>query len=340
MTIPTGPWVSNRQVIDAASKNALTIFGSSELAKDPDLNPFDEMDGAVTYIRINKWCIAQIIDVKLAETLNQKAVTDEGWIGFQFALSGDQISIVDGYGQMNFSGPRFNVCATGHATKVTKFYLTSSKITYVNIIVKPQFLIENFDADYQCLPHTIQSIIDGKEDAFFSGTQPLQAEMSFAAEALVNNKFEGKLKETYTKVKVTELLCLAVHAISQKNESRATKLRLNDREIKLLHQVRNEIHENYASPPPLIEISRKIGLNRNKLSMGFKELFGSGVYEYCQLFRMQKAKSLLQETRLSIIEIAIEVGFQNQSSFSRAYKDFYNHAPSQDRANNTSVICN
>lgn len=331
LDIPSGPWTSNDNVISIASKKTITQFNDDEFLTTPDNGNLPNLDGRLTYIHISDDCIAQIIDVHLDKPFSDKGITEAGWIGFQFALSGNQVSIVDGYGQMVHSGPRFGVCATSHATKAVK-YIQPGYINYVNIIVRPAFLLQQFGLDPQSLPQPIQAILAGKNEGFYTCSHPLNSLMSNASEALLKSSFSGKLFETFAKIKIMELLCFASDMITQQHQVSQCKLKLSERDIMLLNKVREDVQVNFADPAPLTEISRKIGLNRNKLSLGFKELFGTGVYEYCQQYRMLQAKKLLQETTMSILEIAIEVGFQNHSSFSRAYKDFYDRAPSQDRA--------
>ena len=325
LNIPSGPWSSNDNVVALASKQAITRY-----KYDSERNGFVNFNGDLTYIHVNNDCIAQTIEGKIHEPYYDKAITNSGWIGFQFALSGEQFSIVDGYGQMSSSGPRFSVCATSHSTRIVKYHQPSS-IGYVNILVRPEYLIEKFGVEANLFPEQIQSILNGKDNGYYACTQTLTSAMSNAARILINCNYKDKLFETFAKVKVMELLCLAIDAITQEEHVEFCTLKLSDRDIMLLHQVRDEVQNNFVNPPQLSEISRNIGLNRNKLSFGFKGLFGCGVYEYCQQYRMLQAKKLLQETSLSILEIAIEVGFQNHSSFSRAYKGFYGRAPSQDR---------
>ncbi|MBL7753363.1 MAG: helix-turn-helix transcriptional regulator, partial [Chitinophagaceae bacterium] len=61
---------------------------------------------------------------------------------------------------------------------------------------------------------------------------------------------------------------------------------------------------------------------------GFRELFGSSVYDFVQQERIRKAKLFLQEGRYSIQEIALELGFSNTSNFTNAFKRLTGQAPS------------
>ncbi len=324
VSIPPGEWPSNSQIIEATppvyarqSLESLFLRGKSQ--------------GFVTYIPISDQCLVQIISGQLKTPYWDRCIAED-WVGFQFALDGEHTTVVDGYGQMQFSGPRFSMCANTDAIRVAKCYAADCNISYVNIVARPQFLLDQFGVDEQRLPDTIQAMLRGEQAHYFSRTQPLTAGMLSAARELTQSRYEGKLQQTFAKVKSLELLCLAIEAMTLVDEPDPRRLRLSDYDIRLLHRVRDELATSYASPLSLADMSRHIGMNRNKLSLGFKALFGSGVYEYCQQLRMQRARTLLQQGRLSVLEVALDVGFQNQSSFSRAYKQFYGCAPSQDLA--------
>jgi AraC-like DNA-binding protein len=323
VSIPEGQWLSNNQFIESSCQHYRTFSFDNHFKQEG-------ASGYVTHIPVSAQCVAQVISGELQSAYHEKILA-EGWVGFQFALDGGHVSVVDGLGQMNHSGPRFSMCANSHATRVAKFFAPNCKLTYVSIVARPQFLQDQFGVETHLLPETVRAMLAGERGDFFSRTQPLTAAMINAASALTASNYDGKLEQTYARVKVMELLCYAVEALTVPIGNGNRELRLRDRDVALLHCVRDELTCNFASPPSLTEMSRTIGLNRNKLTCGFKELFGTGVYEYCQQLRMRHARDLLREDRLSIARIAAEVGFQNQSSFSRAYKGFYGVAPSQDQ---------
>lgn len=63
----------------------------------------------------------------------------------------------------------------------------------------------------------------------------------------------------------------------------------------------------------------------------FKTVFGFSPYQYIQYLRIQKAKTLLQKTNLPIYQIALELGFQNSTSFSRLFFQKTNYYPNYYR---------
>lgn len=100
------------------------------------------------------------------------------------------------------------------------------------------------------------------------------------------------------------------------------------RSIQKAHQI---VIENFASPPTLNQLSRRVGVNRNKLSRGFKMLYGATVFEYCHNYRMKLAQTLLQKSRHSIAYVAELTGYEHPGNFTTAYKRHYGELPKEAR---------
>ena len=59
---------------------------------------------------------------------------------------------------------------------------------------------------------------------------------------------------------------------------------------------------------------------------------GISISDYINAQRLNKAKSLLQETNLNISEIAYEVGYASPGYFSTSFKNKYGTSPKQFRS--------
>ena len=90
--------------------------------------------------------------------------------------------------------------------------------------------------------------------------------------------------------------------------------------------------ENYKSPPTITELARQVGLNRSRLCVEFKEIFGTTVFEFCQGYRMNKARELLQDRNLSIAQVAESVGYEHATNFTSAFKKQFGFLPKAIRA--------
>jgi AraC-like DNA-binding protein len=104
------------------------------------------------------------------------------------------------------------------------------------------------------------------------------------------------------------------------------------RAYSLIRQVRQFIDEHYTNPElSLNYIGEHFVLNIKSLSQMFKEELGEKFVDYLAGLRIQRARQLLEETDLSVQEIADRVGYQNVHTFNRVFKKVMNVTPGDYR---------
>ncbi len=105
-------------------------------------------------------------------------------------------------------------------------------------------------------------------------------------------------------------------------------------EQKLIFQVLTYIDENYKDGE-LTELSALLNYNIYWLSRAIKRLTGRTYKELLQVKRLNQASVLLLNTRLSVTDISIAVGYDNTSYFHRIFRNYYGMSPKEYRAINT-----
>ena len=78
-------------------------------------------------------------------------------------------------------------------------------------------------------------------------------------------------------------------------------------------------------------IARGCGLNRSKLTRGFRELFNCTVAEAIAERRLDLARRMLLTTDLPVSSIGYESGYLNNASFARAFGRRFGRSPSDFR---------
>ena len=93
----------------------------------------------------------------------------------------------------------------------------------------------------------------------------------------------------------------------------------------------NKIVSEHMSDPGLDQqlICMELGVSRALLYNKMKAITGAGAKEYITKIRIEKAKSLIETTSLSIADISEMTGFSAQSYFSTAFKNYTGMTPSQ-----------
>lgn len=83
----------------------------------------------------------------------------------------------------------------------------------------------------------------------------------------------------------------------------------------------------------LRKLSDITGVTKNHISETLSQHLGVNFFDFVNSHRAAEAKRLLTETRLSILEISLEVGFNSRSTFNAAFKKHVGTPPSEFRAN-------
>lgn len=97
----------------------------------------------------------------------------------------------------------------------------------------------------------------------------------------------------------------------------------------VIHQALSYIEENYSSEDlSLQEIAINCHISPSYLSRIFKRKRGYNITEQVNMVRIEKAKRLLQESDLAIVEAAKRVGFSDRSYFCKVFKKLVGLSPS------------
>ena len=102
----------------------------------------------------------------------------------------------------------------------------------------------------------------------------------------------------------------------------------DDLREKLLHFI-NMHHQDQQLCISIL--AEKFEINEKYVSQFIKEQTGKTYSEYLESVRLEHALVLLQNSRFSITQIAMEVGFTSQNTFYKAFRRFYHVSPSSWR---------
>ena len=95
---------------------------------------------------------------------------------------------------------------------------------------------------------------------------------------------------------------------------------------------------NLEEPLSLDEIASLVGVSRRQIERLFKRYVGEVPTKYYLDMRLRRARSLLLQTSMSVMEIALACGFQSPPHFSKCYRDLFGHTPSAERRNSRLAL--
>jgi AraC-like DNA-binding protein/ligand-binding sensor protein len=142
----------------------------------------------------------------------------------------------------------------------------------------------------------------------------------------VNNHYIKKIQESKNIAELHEALYNIIDRIGGKIFSFK-----GIRHSCALRKAERYIWENYTRKLSLQEIAGFSGLSASYFSSIFKEEMGENLSSYLNRLRAEKAAVLLTETDMSLSEIAMVCGFDDQSWFSKIFKAYAGISPGKYR---------
>ena len=92
-----------------------------------------------------------------------------------------------------------------------------------------------------------------------------------------------------------------------------------------------KMEENLEEPLSPSLLAKQAGLSTRQLERLFRRYVDRSPKRYYLELRLKKARSLLLQTDMSVINVALASGFSSPSHFSKCYRAFYGRTPYRER---------
>lgn len=133
---------------------------------------------------------------------------------------------------------------------------------------------------------------------------------------------------------VADLLIYATIRTDQDTQRMSIPTRIGVRHPKLSRIIQTmETHiEDPLSPSILAD---QVGMSTRQLERLFRRYLNRSPKRYYMELRLQKARNLLMQTDMSVINVALACGFASPSHFSKCYRAHYDTTPYRERGTNS-----
>ena len=166
------------------------------------------------------------------------------------------------------------------------------------------------------------NVLSFKHNSSFSKILPLCGKTRMAIEALLNHTYTDTLENIFINAQTQILLLYSMDCmLGEKEESAFTcKFLANEADREKIIKAREILLLHIGEPITIKALSRKVAINECYLKKGFKEIFGTTIFDFYQSQRMEHAKYLLYDKGLSVTEVSLLLGYSSISHFSTAFK--------------------
>jgi AraC-like DNA-binding protein len=164
-------------------------------------------------------------------------------------------------------------------------------------------------------------ILNFKHSSSFARAMPLCGKTKIVLEALLNHSYSDSLENIYINAQTQMLLLYSMECMTgTKEDVFSSKFLANEADREKIAKAREILLMHISEPLTIKALSRKVAINECYLKKGFKEMYGTTIFDFFQSQRMEHAKYLLYEKRVSVTDVSSLLGYSSISHFSTAFK--------------------
>jgi len=298
--------------------------------------PRDKGSGWMEMVQIDRGLVIGLCDYLFAQTVTSTHQDVVYRLGFNVLLSGG----------FEFSIPELGVC---EHVQGRELWLRSGRIENIRYAQPAGRVIRGLSIE---LPSVMVEAWLGGEAGALGGTienlirntQPSQCRTNRPYAPLIRScSGTTPILQTATRLLATprdtvygelqfesltlDLLAQVLFSLDPPGQQKS-KVPLDARQRSLVDEAVDILHKEWADPPTISALARRVGLNDCYLKAWFRKRTGLSVGEYVRKLRMENALELIESGRFSILETALAIGYSNPSHFSAVFKRFHGRLPS------------
>lgn len=246
-------------------------------------------------------------------------------------LAGGADTQFDHINLKNDDMPRIIFSSHAKNNNQKRIHAKGERLTALGIWIRPEVLIEKFGLDIESFPQLPGELLQGKYNR--SLVLPVTAVIKHCVEEIFDCQLTGKIHEKFIEAKVTELFCYLIECLGDPEKAFNLSNHLSTRKSTAMKKVVNRLNMLDDDTVCLSSLAQEVGMSPSSLSKTFKSSYGMNISTYMQQKKLVKGFDLVLDGKLSMLQVALEIGYKDQSSFARAFKSYFGFKPSYLRLN-------
>lgn len=281
-------------------------------------------DGGWIFHQLNDALSMAIVDFRAAHHISRLHRHDDHLVFCAWIEGRSTISAGDGLADEELAHGFCTFYGLQSGEAVRTVYEPNRPLRWVSIFLRRDRIKDVLGLDAEALPEIFRDYILHRTPTGLRHV-PLGNVSSIAATQAFECPYQGELRRLYLTAKAIEIVCAVIQSYAEDNDADGQVLRRADIEkVKLAKQV---IEENLDEPLSVSELAAAVGMTIKKLQYGFQVLYRGSVGQVYKQVRLSKAMVLVSKSDKSMIDIAIECGYECPGSFTRAFKLAFGSCP-------------
>ncbi|WP_234572466.1 helix-turn-helix transcriptional regulator [Rhodohalobacter sp. 614A] len=248
-------------------------------------------------------------------------------VEMHFALSGQSLSRSPNFKEeIIFGSNQHNIVYVDGFNGIIEWSGLNNNMAFLEINLLPHIFEKYLPEGTEIFESFKKNIDRNNTSSLGSQNFPISPQMLMIIREITSCKREGIFKKIFLKAKVIELLLLQLEQINERHSQTPYSIKKTD--INKMHAVKEILLNNLDQSYTLDDLALKAGTNAFTLKKGFKEIFGTTVFDFWHDIKMQQARKMLLEEGLAVYEVSEQVGYKYPQHFTTAFKKKFGVVPS------------
>lgn len=221
-------------------------------------------------------------------------------------------------------GPAFHMSLSEDPFTVRHRFDTTAPLQYITVRMPSSTLCDEFGFNVKQL----SCRLDSRDTVGTRWTVDRRANKIVQAlgSQMLLCPLQGAMRNIYLSGKALELTATVMAGVEQSEDDQPITS-LSSQDVRRLRQAQEVLLQCLQDPPTLHALARLVGTNVNKLTLGFRQLFGTSVYGFVREQRLELAYRMLAAGQINVTDAAQACGY-TKSHFTKAFRNRYGIAPS------------
>ena len=209
----------------------------------------------------------------------------------------------------------------------TGCYPKGSSVRSIAVLIEP-WLLNDFLFENDLHNSVVSDIFEnGRQEKFLHHTLNVSPLINIRLHEIFAGFSQGRLRKMLLEGKVLELIALSLSQLTEPNAFCRYSFEDFSQPPGFVHDARDILINNMQTPYSLSELSKKVGVNKKKLCCCFRQAYGTSVFDYLRTIRLEKSKELLESSGKTVTEVALKVGYAQQSNFTKEFTKYFGVSP-------------
>jgi len=158
----------------------------------------------------------------------------------------------------------------------------------------------------------------------YAGSCPLSLQAEEEVEKIRQCQLKGARRHLYYQARINDLMLMYISALEESLQQKPTEATKYEYE---LHQLSAYIRDNLEKPLTIVRLAEQLGLHLQVAEKEFKKLYKQTIKSYIQEQRLARARQLLADDNMSVIDVAYTVGYSDAAYFSNVFRKQFGMTP-------------